>query len=82
MTEETSPAQALGLELEDIQGTVLRQRPSPQQVNDFTNHQQDPRGLRCLLGAHIRRMNPRDSLADEAGSLEGGLTWGRQLVIF
>ncbi len=34
----------------------------PQRVNDFTYHTQDPRGLRCPLGAHIRRMNPRDSL--------------------
>jgi len=32
-------------------------------INDFTYHAQDPRGLRCPLGAHIRRMNPRDSLA-------------------
>ena len=35
----------------------------PEHINDFTYHAQDPRGLRCPLGAHIRRMNPRDSLA-------------------
>ena len=37
----------------------------PQRVNNFTYHQQDPRGLRCPLGSHIRRTNPRDSLVDE-----------------
>jgi Dyp-type peroxidase family len=36
----------------------------PNQVNDFSYHAQDPHGLHCPLGAHIRRMNPRDSLAD------------------
>jgi Dyp-type peroxidase family len=37
----------------------------PPKVNDFTYHQEDPRGLRCPLGSHIRRANPRDSLAGE-----------------
>ncbi|MES9525056.1 Dyp-type peroxidase [Streptomyces capoamus] len=36
----------------------------PQRVNDFTYREQDPVGLRCPLGSHIRRMNPRDALAD------------------
>jgi Dyp-type peroxidase family len=31
-----------------------------QQVNHFT-YAQDPKGLRCPVGAHIRRMNPRDT---------------------
>jgi Dyp-type peroxidase family len=35
----------------------------PERINDFSYHAQDPRGLRCPMGAHIRRMNPRDSLA-------------------
>jgi deferrochelatase/peroxidase EfeB len=30
--------------------------------NDFTYGEEDPAGLRCPLGAHIRRVNPRDSL--------------------
>ena len=30
------------------------------QMNNFT-YAQDPKGLRCPIGAHIRRMNPRDS---------------------
>jgi cytochrome P450/deferrochelatase/peroxidase EfeB len=29
--------------------------------NDFTYGSDDPRGLQCPLGAHIRRANPRDS---------------------
>jgi deferrochelatase/peroxidase EfeB len=37
--------------------------------NDFT-YRDDPRGLACPIGAHIRRANPRDSLGtDPAGSL-------------
>lgn len=36
----------------------------PQRANDFGYRTDDPKGLRCPLGAHIRRMNPRDSLAD------------------
>jgi Dyp-type peroxidase family len=31
-----------------------------QQMNHFT-YAQDPKGLRCPIGAHIRRMNPRDT---------------------
>src|SRR5215469_446339 len=37
----------------------------PQRVNDFAYHKQDARGLRCPVGSHIRRTNPRDSLAEE-----------------
>ena len=32
----------------------------PSNLNDFT-YEADPRGLRCPLGAHIRRMNPRNA---------------------
>ena len=31
-----------------------------QRMNNFT-YAQDPKGLRCPMGAHIRRMNPRDT---------------------
>jgi Dyp-type peroxidase family len=31
-----------------------------QQMNNFL-YNEDPKGLRCPLGAHVRRMNPRDS---------------------
>ena len=33
--------------------------------NDFAYHAQDPDGLRCPVAAHIRRANPRDSLAPD-----------------
>ena len=36
--------------------------------NDFGYHHTDPGGLACPLGAHIRRMNPRDSLDPNPGS--------------
>jgi Dyp-type peroxidase family len=32
----------------------------PRQLNNFL-YADDPRGLRCPMGSHIRRMNPRDS---------------------
>src|SRR6185369_9651885 len=31
--------------------------------NDFLFGTEDPQGLRCPFGAHIRRANPRDSLS-------------------
>lgn len=34
-------------------------------VNDFCYASADPAGLRCPIGAHIRRVNPRDSLEDD-----------------
>ena len=36
-------------------------RPRPPD-NDFTFSREDPQGLACPFGAHIRRANPRDSL--------------------
>jgi len=30
--------------------------------NDFLYHEDDPRGLKCPIGSHIRRMNPRDAV--------------------
>ncbi len=35
--------------------------------NDFSYHREDRHGFRCPFGAHIRRANPRDALADDAG---------------
>ena len=40
-------------------------RPSRFPDNDFSFGVEDPQGLRCPLGAHIRRSNPRDSLGDD-----------------
>ncbi len=33
--------------------------------NDFRYRREDPQGLNCPLGAHVRRANPRDSLGDD-----------------
>ncbi len=40
--------------------------PSLETENGFGFYEEDRHGLRCPLGAHIRRSNPRDSLASEA----------------
>ncbi len=51
-------------------------RPDPAvAINDFS-YAMDPDGLRCPLGAHIRRANPRDSL----GFYEGRLSNRHRIV--
>lgn len=56
----------------------------PQRVNDFL-YQADPVGLRCPIGAHIRRMNPRDGLSGSSTEvqlhriLRRGATYGPPL---
>ena len=44
-----------------------RTKDELEQENDFEYHREDRHGFRCPVGAHIRRANPRDSLADEVG---------------
>ncbi|PJN38611.1 peroxidase [Streptomyces sp. CB02959] len=57
----------------------------PTRANDFGYAQDDPAGLRCPLGSHIRRMNPRDALADTMvdvrlhRALRRGTTYGPML---
>jgi Dyp-type peroxidase family len=41
-----------------------RDDPALAKANDFTYYPEDRHGLRCPLGAHVRRSNPRDSKAD------------------
>jgi Dyp-type peroxidase family len=36
--------------------------------DDFTYQRDDPHGLRCPIGAHIRRTNPRDALDPDPGT--------------
>ena len=43
-------------------------RPHLQTANDFSYFHSDPDGLRCPVGAHIRRANPRDSLDPAPGT--------------
>ena len=40
--------------------------------NDFTFYAHDAAGLRCPLGAHIRRANPRDALANPKEGISEG----------
>jgi Dyp-type peroxidase family len=37
----------------------------PKRRNNFLYHDDDPKGLKCPTGSHIRRMNPRDQFKDE-----------------
>jgi Dyp-type peroxidase family len=69
-----------------------RDRPELARDNDFGYHAEDPDGLRCPVGAHIRRSNPRDSLSPDPGTdksiavnrrhqlLRRGRTFGRPLA--
>lgn len=43
-------------------------RPELGRDNDFGYHHEDPDGLKCPVGAHIRRSNPRDSLSPAPGT--------------
>jgi Dyp-type peroxidase family len=45
-----------------------RDRRELADANDFAYQADDPYGLRCPLGAHVRRTNPRDSLPPKAGT--------------
>jgi Dyp-type peroxidase family len=38
--------------------------------NDFLFKRNDPRGFGCPLGSHVRRANPRDSLAKDLASVQ------------
>ncbi|MCL1587110.1 MAG: peroxidase, partial [Actinomycetia bacterium] len=45
-----------------------RDRPELARDNDFGYHAEDPDGLGCPVGSHIRRSNPRDSLSPAPGT--------------
>ena len=42
--------------------------PTLADANDFTYHRADEHGLRCPIGAHVRRAHPRDSLDPYPGT--------------
>ncbi|WP_426595576.1 Dyp-type peroxidase [Cellulomonas sp. McL0617] len=42
--------------------------PTLSAANDFGYHDVDPLGVRCPVGAHVRRANPRDSLPPNPGT--------------
>jgi Dyp-type peroxidase family len=45
-----------------------RDDPALANANDFAYHEADQAGLRCPIGAHVRRSHPRDSLDPRPGS--------------
>ena len=49
--------------------------------NDFLYYDSDPHGFKCPLGAHIRRVNPRDSLPPDRGSQETLETVNRHRIL-
>jgi Dyp-type peroxidase family len=53
----------------------------PKRNNDFNYKQQDPQGYAVPLGAHIRRMNPRDTAANmnRRRMIRRGATYGPAL---
>ncbi|NNC00939.1 peroxidase, partial [Corallococcus exiguus] len=48
--------------------TPDRDDPTLASAKDFLYQRQDALGMRCPIGAHIRRTNPRDSLEPRPGS--------------
>jgi Dyp-type peroxidase family len=50
----------------------------PQRNNAFDYGQMDPQGLACPIGAHIRRVNPRDTITNirRRRLIRGGLPYG------
>jgi Dyp-type peroxidase family len=42
--------------------------PSKADQNEFRYHREDPDGMKCPIGAHVRRANPRDALAPHPGT--------------
>ncbi len=66
MRESAKPADPAAAPVQpgDRVGTGAPAMPKPPQPdNDFLFGTEDPQGLRCPYGAHIRRANPRDSLS-------------------
>lgn len=55
--------------------------PALADANDFGYHGEDPHGLRCPIGSHVRRSNPRDSLDPNPGSAESIAVGKRHRVL-
>jgi Dyp-type peroxidase family len=45
-----------------------RDDPTHAKANEFRYHREDPLGLKCPIGSHVRRTNPRDALDPLPGS--------------
>jgi Dyp-type peroxidase family len=53
--------------------------PKSRRANDF-RYEHDIDGLRCPVGAHIRRSNPRDAIGREAIGFDGELTFRHRMI--
>ena len=79
--EEMLAAKIVGRWRDGTPLSVSPERPdadvagNPERVNDFS-YANDPTGLRCPVGAHIRRAHPRDS----EGFFDGKLTNRHRIV--
>src|SRR6185295_4883468 len=53
-------------------------------INDFRFERDDPHGRKCPIGAHVRRVNPRDVLGGDAARrhriLRRGISYGGSLI--
>ena len=53
-------------------------------INDFRFHAEDPHGLRCPVGSHVRRVNPRDqqlrNVAKRHRILRQSIPYGGELL--
>ena len=53
-------------------------------INDFRFHAEDPHGLRCPVGSHVRRVNPRDQqlrdVAKRHRILRQSIPYGGELI--
>jgi deferrochelatase/peroxidase EfeB len=69
-TAEPNDPNASPIEHGDAVGTArpVSEGGPPQPDNDYLFGTEDPQGLRCPYGSHVRRANPRDSLSP--GSME------------
>ncbi|MBB4860616.1 deferrochelatase/peroxidase EfeB [Novosphingobium chloroacetimidivorans] len=68
MREKARPADASATPVETGDRAAPPATRAPKPDNDFLFGTEDPQGLRCPYGAHVRRANPRDSLSP--GSME------------
>jgi Dyp-type peroxidase family len=72
--EELLAAKVVGRWRDGTPLVVSPDRPDPElvtdpaRINDF-RYADDPDGLRCPLGAHVRRANPRDALGFEGATV-------------
>ena len=63
---------------EPLVGRTNEQIPGVKDADNSFTYASDPEGLRCPIGAHIRRSNPRN--ADLPGGPQGWISWARRTL--